>query len=64
LATIYALCALAIVLCDGSNERANLAMAAQQAAEQKSNALRQRLIELGIDPDSITGGESEVVDHY
>jgi hypothetical protein len=34
-------------------ERADLAVAAQQAAEQKSNALRQRLIDLGIDPDSI-----------
>jgi Putative restriction endonuclease len=38
-------------------ERADLAMAAQQAAEQKNNALRQRLIDLGIDPDSIGAGD-------
>jgi Uma2 family endonuclease len=36
-----------------AGERADLARAAQQVAEQKSNALRQRLIDLGVDPDSI-----------
>jgi Putative restriction endonuclease len=36
-----------------ADERADLARAAQQVAEQKSNALRQRLIDLGIDPDLI-----------
>jgi Putative restriction endonuclease len=36
-----------------ADERADLARAAQQVAEQKSNALRQRLIDLGVDPDSI-----------
>ncbi len=36
-----------------ADKRAELAMAAQQAAEQKNNALRQRLIDLGVDPDSI-----------
>jgi Uma2 family endonuclease len=34
-------------------ERADIATAAQAAIEQKNNALRQRLRELGIDPDSI-----------
>jgi Uma2 family endonuclease len=36
-----------------ADERADLARAAQQVAEQKSNALRQRLIDLGVDPDLI-----------
>jgi Uma2 family endonuclease len=35
------------------SQRADIAVAAQAAAEQKNNALRQRLRELGIDPDSI-----------
>jgi hypothetical protein len=35
------------------SERADIATAAQVATEQKNNALRQRLRELGIDPDSI-----------
>ncbi len=38
-------------------KRADLAMAAQQATEQKNNALRQRFIDLGIDPDSIGAGD-------
>jgi Putative restriction endonuclease len=36
-----------------AEERAELSIAAQQAAEQQNNALRQRLIDLGIDPDSM-----------
>jgi Uma2 family endonuclease len=36
-----------------ADKRAELAIAAQQAAEQQNNALRQRLIDLGIDPDSM-----------
>jgi hypothetical protein len=36
-----------------ADERADLARAAQQVAERKSNALRQRLIDLGVDPNSI-----------
>jgi phage portal protein BeeE len=36
-----------------ADKRAELAIAAQQAAEQQNNALHQRLIDLGIDPDSI-----------
>jgi Uma2 family endonuclease len=35
------------------SRRADIATAAQVAAEQKNNALRRRLRELGIDPDSI-----------
>jgi Uma2 family endonuclease len=35
------------------SERADIATAAQVATEQKNNALRRRLRELGIDPDSI-----------
>jgi Uma2 family endonuclease len=35
------------------SKRADIATAAQVATEQKNNALRQRLRELGIDPDSI-----------
>jgi Uma2 family endonuclease len=35
------------------SQRADTATAAQVATEQKNNALRQRLRELGIDPDSI-----------
>jgi Uma2 family endonuclease len=35
------------------SQRADIATAAQVATEQKNNALRQRLRELGIDPDSI-----------
>jgi Uma2 family endonuclease len=34
-------------------ERADIATAAQAAMEKKSNALRKKLLELGIDPDSI-----------
>jgi hypothetical protein len=36
-----------------ADKRAELAIAAQQAAEQQNNALRQRLVDLGIDPDSM-----------
>jgi hypothetical protein len=36
-------------------EAAPTAMAAQRAVEQENNALRQRLIALGVDPDSISG---------
>ncbi len=36
-----------------ADERADFAMAAQQAAEQENAALRQRLISLGVDPDSM-----------
>ncbi len=36
-----------------ADERAELAIATQQATEQKNNALRQRLIDLGVDPDSM-----------
>jgi Uma2 family endonuclease len=35
------------------SKRADMATAAQEATEQKNNVLRQRLRELGIDPDSI-----------
>jgi Uma2 family endonuclease len=38
---------------NAESERADIATAAQVATEQKNNALRQRLRELGIDPDSI-----------
>jgi hypothetical protein len=34
------------------SQRADIATAAQVATEQKNNVLRQRLRELGIDPDS------------
>jgi Uma2 family endonuclease len=40
-------------LAKAASERADIATAAQVATEQKNNALRQRLRELGIDPDSI-----------
>jgi Uma2 family endonuclease len=41
------------------SERADIAIAAQEAAEKRSNAFLRRLRELGIDPDSITGGASD-----
>jgi hypothetical protein len=34
-------------------QRADIAIAEKAAIEQKNNALRRRLSELGIDPDSI-----------
>jgi Uma2 family endonuclease len=38
---------------DAEAQRADVAMAARMAIEQENNALRQRLRDLGIDPDSI-----------
>jgi Putative restriction endonuclease len=37
---------------EAESKRADIATAAQQAAEQENNVLRQRLLALGVDPDS------------